>query len=426
MPKRKSDEDDYDYLEKQLRKLKRRIKSRRNRRRDSSLSSCSDGVSLHDPRECESIANVDNDVIEPEPGCSYWNDYWPVPDPSDGVDDFEHPAPAAAKSPPPVAAAVPVLTTTAATLPSAVVVTGQSLAPASVPALTAGAIPPLVDAAALLEAQQLAQAAVETPNATIDPDLLAILGEDPTVIKEYGDDIQSDLAIRLNHLATSGLTKESRAEIKDKYLIPGNCKMIKAPILNPEIRASLIESQAKRDKGIENKQVLNSCALSSLSKAITLLITSDSKNQEVLRLLMDTARILSDIQHSDSMLRRFFILSTVKKELKDQLEKTKIEDLLFGSNLVETLKSAKTISKTGADMRSSGPTNTKDAEPKQTKMINKALNGRGPPANRRPHASGGTRNWRSANPAATSRQTTTRHRSHSRTSPRHQYTRHRR
>ncbi|XP_039751277.1 protein borderless-like [Pararge aegeria] len=44
---------------------------------------------------------------------------------------------------------------------------------------------------------------------------------------------------------------------------------------------------------------------------------------------MDTARILGDIQHSDSVLRRFFILSTVKKELKEHLEKTKIDELLY-------------------------------------------------------------------------------------------------
>ncbi|XP_063362805.1 uncharacterized protein LOC134651635 [Cydia amplana] len=376
MPKRKSDEDDYDYLEKQLRKLKRRINSRRNRRRDSSLSSCGDGDSLHNPQECESIANVDNDVIEPEPGCSYWNDYWPVPDPSDDVDDCAsapaapEPLPAAATAPSPTAAAaaaaIPLRTAAAATLPSAVVVARQTPAPTSVPALTTVATPSRADAsiAAPSEVLQPAQAPINIPNEILDPDLLALLGEDPTVIKEYGDDIQSDLAIRLNHLATSGLTKESRAEIKDKYLIPGNCKMIKAPTLNPEIRASLIESQAKRDKGIENKQILNSCALSSLSKAITLLMVSDRKNQEVLRLLMDAARILSDIQHSDSMLRRFFILSTVKKELKDQLETTKIEDLLFGSNLVETLKSAKTISKTGADIRS-----TKADAPNPTNKI---------------------------------------------------------
>lgn len=38
--------------------------------------------------------------------------------------------------------------------------------------------------------------------------------------------------------------------------------------------------------------------------------------------------------------------------MKDQLEKTKIDDFLFGSNLVETLKSAMIISKSGADIRS--------------------------------------------------------------------------
>lgn len=252
---------------------------------------------------------------------------------------------------------------------------------------------------------------------------MAILGEDPTSIREYGDDIQNDLAIRLNHVATSGLNKENRKELKEKHLIPGNCKMIKAPTLNPEIRASLVESQAKRDQGIENKQTLNACALSSLSKAITLLLSSGNKNQELLKLLMDTARVLADIQHNDSILRRFFVLSTVKKDLKDQLEKTTIDDMLFGTNLAETLKTAKTINKSGADIRFSAPPRTNT--PKSTTLPNKTLNYRAPPANRKRAPAGGARASRPVPPAPTQRQTTTQHRNF-KTSSRQQQPRHRR
>lgn len=57
----------------------------------------------------------------------------------------------------------------------------------------------------------------------LDPELMDILGEDPTSTKDYGPDIQNDLAIRLNHIVCAGLSKEMRKELKDKYLIPSNC-----------------------------------------------------------------------------------------------------------------------------------------------------------------------------------------------------------
>ncbi|KAF9802570.1 hypothetical protein SFRURICE_013757 [Spodoptera frugiperda] len=49
-------------------------------------------------------------------------------------------------------------------------------------------------------------------------------------------------------MATSGLSKETRKELSDKYLIPANCTLIDAPLLNPEIKAAVSETVHKRDK----------------------------------------------------------------------------------------------------------------------------------------------------------------------------------
>lgn len=264
----------------------------------------------------------------------------------------------------------------------------------------------------------------------LDPELLSILGEDPTVIKEFGENIQKDLAVRLNHIVTTGLSKENRKELKEKYLIPANCKLIKAPALNAEIRASLAESHVKRDKGIENKQVLTSCALSSLCAGITLLLSSKDANQDLLKLLMDTARILSDIQHSDSVLRRFFILTTLKKELKDQLEKTKIDELLFGNNLAETLKTAKIINKSGADIRSTAKSGAHKPATTATATNRQPLNYRTPLASQRaPPAPATARGFRPPARQPTAKRTTTtasQRAGFSRTSSHQQPQRHRR
>lgn len=84
------------------------------------------------------------------------------------------------------------------------------------------------------------------------------------------------------------------------------------------------------------KQKQLGCAISCLTNAITLMIVTSDKDTELIQMMMDTVRLLCDNQHSDSTLHRNFILSNLKKEIKEQLQKTVIDKHLFGSNLSET------------------------------------------------------------------------------------------
>ncbi|RVE41292.1 hypothetical protein evm_014058 [Chilo suppressalis] len=86
----------------------------------------------------------------------------------------------------------------------------------------------------------------------LDTDILDILGDDPSSCVKYGPDIRKELACRLQHVATEGLSKECRKELVNKYLIPANCVHIDAPKINPEIKAAIPENFVKRDKGIES------------------------------------------------------------------------------------------------------------------------------------------------------------------------------
>ncbi|KAI5644143.1 hypothetical protein NE865_03796 [Phthorimaea operculella] len=185
----------------------------------------------------------------------------------------------------------------------------------------------------------------------LDGDILEILGEDPSKSKIYGKDIQKDLAVRFEHIATNGLTKELRKELKEKYPVPANCKLIDAPQVNPEAKAAISETASKRLGGMEQKQKQLASAISCLGEAITLLISQNNADSNLLKLLMDAARMICDTQYSDSLTRRYFILGSMKKDVKDQLLQTKIDTFLFGSNLAETLKSAKAINKSGAELK---------------------------------------------------------------------------
>lgn len=72
----------------------------------------------------------------------------------------------------------------------------------------------------------------------LNGDVLETLGDDPTKKPRiFGKDIQKDLAVRLQHIATNGLSKDLRKELREKYPVPANCSLIDAPQINPEVKS---------------------------------------------------------------------------------------------------------------------------------------------------------------------------------------------
>ncbi|KAL4713929.1 hypothetical protein ACJJTC_015583 [Scirpophaga incertulas] len=183
---------------------------------------------------------------------------------------------------------------------------------------------------------------------TLDKDIMDILGCDPTIDTKYGKDINSDLAIRLQHYSTVGITKEGCKDLCEKYLIPSNCKLIDAPLLNAEIKAALTDIVAKRDKYIENRQKQLATTLSCLSEALSLLFSASTKDTKLIKLIMDATRNLCDCQYNDSVTR-------------------------------QTIKAAKAINRSGADLKASVPL------PKPIQNKNKQI-------------SGSSKNWKASFP----------------------------
>ncbi|CAG9137661.1 unnamed protein product [Plutella xylostella] len=215
----------------------------------------------------------------------------------------------------------------------------------------------------------------------LDDAILEILGDDPTISNTYGAEIQKDLAIRLEHIATHGLTEELRKEITQKYLVPNNCKLINAPSLNVELEA-ISAAITKRDKGIQARQKQIATAISCISQTINKLITNTNADSETVKMLMDAERLLCDSQYNDSILRRNFITSSVKPEMKEQLQKTKPDSYLFGQALAETIKTAKVINRSSADLRIPAPKPPVNKRPAaasaSTSNTSRNLNWKGP------------------------------------------------
>lgn len=192
----------------------------------------------------------------------------------------------------------------------------------------------------------------------LDDEILSFLGETPSKEKKYGPDMQKDLALRWEHISTSGLSKEARKELVEKHLIPNNCKKIEAPMLNPEIKAAVTDWLLKKDKALETKQKQQAAAISCISEALTLILSSENRDPKVIKLIIEAGRIMCDSQHTESLTRRSFICSTIKKELKDQLYDTEIDKFLFGEKLADTLKAAKAINRSASEMKVPAPYKT--------------------------------------------------------------------
>lgn len=199
--------------------------------------------------------------------------------------------------------------------------------------------------------------------------------------KKLGSKIQTEIAIRWEQVVISGVNKDWRKEFYDKYLTPENCTLVDPPALNLEIKAAISESLLKKD-AIQSKQKEISAAVSCIGLAIQRALCYDKKDTEMIKLLIDAGRIMCDIQHTESRLRRGYICSCIKKEVKDHLIGTKIDSFLFGEKLADTLKAAKTINKSGFEIKISASTSRPHMK---HNMATRSLNSRGPsPGSRLP------------------------------------------
>lgn len=194
-------------------------------------------------------------------------------------------------------------------------------------------------------------APAESDECPLDDEILELLGASPASSKKMGEKIQKDIALRWEHIATSGLSKEARKELINNHLVPENCTKLAAPLLNPEIKAALSDTLIGKDKTCETRQNQIASAISCIGEALTKMLKSDNKDASIIKVLLDGAQLLCDSQYNESMKRRSLICATIKKEIKSQLYETDIDTYLFGEKLADTLKAAKAINKSGSEIR---------------------------------------------------------------------------
>lgn len=131
-----------------------------------------------------------------------------------------------------------------------------------------------------------------------------------------------------------------------------NCLGVRPPKINPELKASASEAALKRDARLASKQAQVGACLSAVGKSLSLLLErdNDEENHQLIEVISDTGRLLSDIHFSESTSRRILLSSNLNKKFKDAVEDAPIDDFLFGTNLEDRLKAAKSLERSGLEL----------------------------------------------------------------------------
>nr|CAH7717095.1 unnamed protein product [Callosobruchus chinensis] len=136
---------------------------------------------------------------------------------------------------------------------------------------------------------------------------------------------------------------------------PDNSRYFEAPKLNAIVRQAINDSVVKRDERLTYKQTQIGVALSAIGSVISELLEKQEAggdNKSIIERLSDAGRLLSDLHHSESTTRRDLASLNLNKEWRDTLSQSISDEWLFGEDLEERIKQAKTIQQSSDQLKS--------------------------------------------------------------------------
>lgn len=188
---------------------------------------------------------------------------------------------------------------------------------------------------------------------SLDPILLAALGESTSDTPDFGPSIHESLANIWLPLLRKGMPKENKEKLLKEYLIPNNCKLLQAPKLNAEISAAVSESVRGRDKKYVGLQQQLGQGIAAINRAMDVLLKSDNK-VEALKYMSDGCRILSDLHNFVTKDRTKLITPSLDKSFLPVIQDAERDESLFGNTLSEKIKASKAIERQGHQIKKSG------------------------------------------------------------------------
>lgn len=188
----------------------------------------------------------------------------------------------------------------------------------------------------------------------LDADIRFALGDPIEDSPQYGANIHNDLAQRWLPILKKGLAKDIREKLSKEHHVPDNCRLLKAPGLNPEIAAAITEGLRLKDKKRQEKQNQLGLGITAISRAMDIVI-NDGNKIDIIKLLSEGCRILADLHYSETLFRTKSITPCLDKSILNIIQDEERDDLLFGSKLSEKIKAAKAIEKQGWQIKRNLP-----------------------------------------------------------------------
>ncbi|XP_046604988.1 uncharacterized protein LOC124297724 [Neodiprion virginianus] len=218
---------------------------------------------------------------------------------------------------------------------------------------------PQGSSAADLLVQQTAQSSVVTEpviqaaicEGSLDPAILEILGRRFLEDRVLAEAIPKDLVVRLEEILKTDLPTEDRVSLIKKHPPPSNCVIIDPPRVNPEVQASLHGSVVKRDERIHARQSKITACLAAIVKVFSKVLEGGAEKLLILELLGDASRLLADLLHDESIIRKSLILANLNVSCKETLNATVPDEWLFGQQLEEKLKAAKALESSRKELK---------------------------------------------------------------------------
>ena len=162
-------------------------------------------------------------------------------------------------------------------------------------------------------------------------ELAQVFGKSLYEEKAKGPALLPELAVRLDEIFLIGFPEDLLKALVLKFPWPENCNLFEAPKLN-ELINFVVNSIILRDQRIIKRQENISASLSAIAGAISWVMKTKSTPgwKGTLETLSGASKIIADLQHDESVIRRNLILSNVNDSMKETLLATQIGEFLFG------------------------------------------------------------------------------------------------
>lgn len=184
------------------------------------------------------------------------------------------------------------------------------------------------------------------------PDLMMKLLGDTPAPQQKTSLIHEYLSTKWTQWIREGIQSGTKEEIMTKYSGDDNPNL-NPPSLNPEIASSVPETTLKRDRHFLDSQILIATAMKALGTAMTPLLETEGGDLDRYKLiehLSNAGKILSELQFNLSVARKSFISPVLNKELATVFKESKIDTLLYGTNLTEKIRESRSIDKTSQEI----------------------------------------------------------------------------